>query len=100
MSIGLGPRFLIEAGFLIAVAVVAGVARLSTLTIVFVMAAAWFVVAAVEWTAARLRLRSQPGGVQPATEAATAAAASVWTEPQRRHDEPEPAQQSPAAQQP
>jgi outer membrane biosynthesis protein TonB len=55
MPVGLGPRFLIEAGFLIAIAVVAGVERFSTVTIVLVMAAAWLVVAVVEWVASRAR---------------------------------------------
>jgi hypothetical protein len=44
----LGPRFLIEAGFIVAVAVVAGVADLSTWAIVGVVAAAWIIVALVE----------------------------------------------------
>ena len=44
----LGPRFLIEASFIIAVAVVAGVERFRTLTIVIMMAAAWLAVATVE----------------------------------------------------
>src|SRR5918912_8970 len=55
MPVGLGPRFLIEAGFLIAVAIVAGIARFETLTIVLVMAGAWFLVAVAEWVAARVR---------------------------------------------
>lgn len=45
---GLRPRFLIEAGFIVAVAVVAGLADLSTWTIVGVVAAAWILVALVE----------------------------------------------------
>jgi outer membrane biosynthesis protein TonB len=44
----LGPRFLIEAGFIVAVAVVAGIADLSTWAIVGVVAAAWIIVALVE----------------------------------------------------
>ena len=44
----LGPRFVIEAGFIVAVAVVAGVADLSTWAIVGVVAAAWIIVALVE----------------------------------------------------
>jgi hypothetical protein len=43
-----GPRFLIEAGFIVAVAVVAGVADLSTWAIIGVVAAAWILVALVE----------------------------------------------------
>jgi len=67
VPVGLGPRFLIEAGFLIAVAVVAGVERLSTMTIVLVMGAAWLLVALVEWFAARTRRRgAEPGAAAAA----------------------------------
>lgn len=44
----LGPRFLIEAGFIVAVAVIAGIADLSTWAIVGVVAGAWILVALVE----------------------------------------------------
>jgi hypothetical protein len=44
----LGPRFLIEAGFIVVVAVVAGLADLSTWAIIGVVAAAWILVAVVE----------------------------------------------------
>jgi hypothetical protein len=53
---GVGPRFLLEALFLIAVAIGAGVAELSPGWIVAVMAAAWLVVCLFEvavWTEAR-----------------------------------------------
>jgi type IV secretory pathway VirB10-like protein len=43
-----GSRFWIEAGFIIAVAVVAGIERLSTWWIIAVVAAAWLIVAAAE----------------------------------------------------
>jgi hypothetical protein len=43
-----GSRFLIEAGFIIAVAVVAGIERLGTWWIILVVAAAWIAVAIVE----------------------------------------------------
>jgi hypothetical protein len=52
---GLGPRFLIEAGFLIAVAVAAGLARLDAIWIIVVMAGAWLLMAAIEWGISRLR---------------------------------------------
>ena len=48
MQGGLGPRFALEAGFLIAVAVGAGVAELSATTIVIVMAVAWLLVCLFE----------------------------------------------------
>jgi len=44
----LGPRFLIQAGFIIAVAVVAGVEHLGTWSIIGLVAGAWIVVAIVE----------------------------------------------------
>jgi hypothetical protein len=43
-----GSRFLIEAGFIIAVAVIAGIERLSTWWIIAVVATAWIIVAIVE----------------------------------------------------
>jgi hypothetical protein len=45
---GLGPRFALEAGFLIAVAIAAGVAELSATTILVVMAVAWLLVCLFE----------------------------------------------------
>lgn len=43
-----GPRFLIEAGFIIAVAVVAGIEHVGTWSIIGLVAAAWILVALVE----------------------------------------------------
>jgi hypothetical protein len=43
-----GSRFIVEAGFIIAVAVIAGIERLSTWWIIAVVAGAWLIVAAVE----------------------------------------------------
>src|SRR5437660_5933200 len=57
VPVGLGPRFLIEAGFIIAVAVVAGVERFRTTTIVLVVGAAWLLVAVVEFFSALARKR-------------------------------------------
>ncbi|HEX7255860.1 MAG TPA: hypothetical protein VF236_08025 [Gaiellaceae bacterium] len=48
MQGGFGPRFALEAGFLIAVAIAAGVAELSATAIVAVMAAAWLLVCLFE----------------------------------------------------
>ena len=48
MQGGIGPRFLLEAGFLIALAVGAGIADLSATTIVVVMAVAWLLVCLFE----------------------------------------------------
>jgi hypothetical protein len=50
----LGPRFALEAAFLILLAVGAGLANLSPTAIVLVMVAAWVIVAVIEFTAERL----------------------------------------------
>jgi hypothetical protein len=68
VPIGLGPRFLIEAALLIAIAVIAGVERFSTVTIVVMMAVAWAVLAAVEcaaWLVTRSRRRRAPTAPLP-----------------------------------
>jgi outer membrane biosynthesis protein TonB len=70
-----GSRFLIEAGFIIAVAVIAGIERLSTWWIIAVVATAWIIVAIVEivvWT--RQMVVHQPHTVEvsePQPEAST-----------------------------
>jgi outer membrane biosynthesis protein TonB len=67
-----GPRFLIQAGFIIAVAVVAGIERVGTWSIIGLVAAAWLVVALVEialWTKharARQPVRERRPEPQPA----------------------------------
>jgi hypothetical protein len=53
MPLGLGPRFVVEAAFLIAVAVVAAMRELTTPAIVGVMGGAWLLVAAIEWGVSR-----------------------------------------------
>ena len=67
MPVGLGPRFLVEAGFIVAVAVVAGVERFSTTTIILLVFGAWLIVAAVEvaFSVARRRALKQPVPSQP-----------------------------------
>lgn len=69
-----GSRFLIEAGFIIAVAVVAGLERLGTWWIILVVAAAWIAVAVVEivvWLRqvarrqAQARARPEPAVAMP-----------------------------------
>ena len=75
-----GSRFLIEAGFIIAVAVIAGIERLGTWWIIGVVAAAWLVVAIVEivvW--ARQVVARQPEVVQ--AEALEAPASPVVPSP-------------------
>jgi outer membrane biosynthesis protein TonB len=68
-----GPRFLIEAGFIIAVAVIAGIERVGTVWIVALMAGAWLVVAAVEITVSRRRTRERqrPRVMEPEPVAAS-----------------------------
>lgn len=48
MQGGVGPRFALEAGFLIVIAIAAGVAELSATAIIVVMAAAWLLVCLFE----------------------------------------------------
>jgi hypothetical protein len=103
VPVGLGPRFLIEAGFIIAVAVVAGLARLGTATIILVMAAAWLIVAVVEWLAARSRQResaariaAQSAGSAAVThEAAVPASAPVVLQPTEPPPQPMPKEAPP-----
>jgi hypothetical protein len=61
-----GSRFLIEAGFIIAVAVIAGIEQLSTWWIIAVVAGAWIIVAIVEivvWR--RQAVARRPQAVEP-----------------------------------
>jgi outer membrane biosynthesis protein TonB len=53
MPAAIGPRFVLEAGFLILLAVVAGLAELSPVLIVLVMAVGWLLVALIEYSAWR-----------------------------------------------
>ena len=46
---GLGPRFVVEAGFLILLAVGTGLADLTPRTIIIVMGVAWLLVSLLEW---------------------------------------------------
>jgi hypothetical protein len=57
---GLGPRFVLEAGFLIVLAAVAAYARLDAAEIILVMAAGWLLASIFEVLAAR-RERRYPG---------------------------------------
>ena len=67
---GPGLRFVLEAGFLIALAVAAGFAELSPTTIVLVMGAAWLLVAVIEW----LAWRESPRTIRVVREQAVPAA--------------------------
>ena len=83
-----GSRFLIEAGFIIAVAVIAGIERLSTWWIIAVVASAWIIVAIVEivvW--ARQVAVQQPHTVEP-SESLAEAPPFVATPPVRVRAQP------------
>ena len=73
----IGSRFLIEAGFIIAVAVIAGIEQLSTWWIIAVVASAWIIVAVVEivvWARPMVARRPVPVVTEgPATVAPVAA---------------------------
>ena len=86
MPVGLGPRFLIEAGFIIAVAVFAGVQRYSTSTIILLVFGAWLIVAAVEVLFAVGRKRALKRSAASASQPAAFAAPTIALQP-----EPEPA---------
>jgi len=86
VPVGLGPRFLIEAGFIIAVAVFAGVQRYSTSTIILLVFGAWLIVAAVEVLFAVGRKRALKRSAASASQPAAFAAPTIALQP-----EPEPA---------
>ena len=81
---GPGLRFVLEAGFLIALAVAAGFAELSPTTIVLVMGAAWLLVAVIEW----LAWRESPRTIRVVREQAVPA--TVQAPPPEPQPEPEP----------
>jgi hypothetical protein len=64
------PRILLEAGFLLLVGLLAGLADLGATRIVLVMAAAWVLVALAEWAAAVKRARWHLDEIAPAREVA------------------------------
>jgi hypothetical protein len=84
-----GSRFLVEAGFIIAVAVIAGIERLSTWWIIAVVAGAWLIVAAVEiavWARKAVVRQPQavdePADLEPAPTPAYASRPPVVVRPQ------------------
>jgi hypothetical protein len=96
VPVGLGPRFLIEAGFIIAVAVFAGVQRYSATTIILLVFAAWAIVAAIEVTIALVRRQRAAAdqyvliGAEPESEPSPT--------PESAHEpEPAPVPESPPA---
>jgi len=92
-----GSRFLIEAGFIIAVAVVAGLERLGTWWIILVVAAAWIAVAVVEiviWLRqvarrqAEARARPEPSLAMPPSAPAVAVRPPPPPEPEPAWEPP------------
>lgn len=86
----LGPRFLIEAGFIVAVAVVAGIADLSTWSIIGVVAGAWILVALVElavWARGAPRRSRAPAPAVPA-QSTSLPPVDVTPEPVRTAEPP------------
>jgi hypothetical protein len=84
-----GSRFIVEAGFIIAVAVIAGIERLSTWWIIAVVAGAWLIVAAVEiavWArnvvARQPQPVDEPADLEPAPTPEHASRAPVVVRPQ------------------
>src|SRR3990170_2666508 len=91
---GFGPRFAVEAGFLILVAAVAGLADLRPLLIVAVVAAAWLIVCLLE--VALWRSETRPPApvwveaVEPAEEAGPGEAEQIEFEEPDAVPAPEP----------
>ena len=61
----LGPRFALEAAFLLLLAVAMGLANLDATAIIAVMAVAWVLVAVVEWFASRDAAHSRTAHAWP-----------------------------------
>jgi hypothetical protein len=96
-----GSRFLIEAGFIIAVAVIAGIERLSTWWIIAVVAGAWVIVAIVEivvWT--RQGVARQPPVVESAPPAFVPAAPVRVRVPPPAESQPQPELEATAEREP
>ena len=96
-----GSRFIVEAGFIIAVAVIAGIEQLSTWWIIAVVAGAWLIVAAVEiavWArnvvAQQPQAVDEPADLEPAPTPEHTSGPPVVVRPQpsveTREAEPEP----------
>jgi hypothetical protein len=91
-----GSRFIVEAGFIIAVAVIAGIERLSTWWIIAVVAGAWLIVAAVEiavWArnvvAQQPQAVDEPADLEPAPTPEDEARPPVVVRPESSVETPE-----------
>ena len=85
MPAAIGPRFVLEAGFLILLAVVVGLAELSPALIVLVMAVGWVLVALIEYFAWR-----QSQGFSTVQRYAVAEGAPPGPVPQEMVEDPAP----------
>jgi hypothetical protein len=86
----LGPRFLIEAGFIVAVAVVAGLADLSSWAIIGVVAAAWIIVALVELVVWTRNAPRKSRGLAPQGPDPSPSADPIVVRPPKHERQPEP----------
>lgn len=75
------PRLALEAAFLLLVAVLAGLADLSTGWILVVMASAWALVAAAEWASAARRARWHLDEIPPPVAEAAGERTGPWDAP-------------------
>jgi hypothetical protein len=75
------PRLLLEGAFLLLVALFAGLADLSAVWIVLVMAAAWTLVVLAEWAEAARRARWRLDEVAPPLEVGAADTTGPWDMP-------------------
>ena len=75
------PRLALEAGFLVLVALLAGLADLSSAWIVLVMAVAWVLVALSEWAAAAKRARWRLDEIAPAAGEEAPETTGPWDMP-------------------
>jgi len=82
------PRLVVEIGFLVAVAVVAAIARLDAPVVILVMAGAWALVAAMEWAAAREAASRERALLRSGLGAAVVSDDASWFSPPA--DEPVP----------
>jgi hypothetical protein len=87
----LGPRFGLEAGFLVGVAVVLGLLEVSWPSIVAAMAIAWLVVAGSEVVLARRQRGDTPTPTAPPIAPVASVAAPPEPRIEAEPEEPEPA---------
>ena|SRR6266540_815452 len=97
MPAALGPRFVLEAGFLILLAVVVGLADLRPALIILVMAVGWVLVAMIEYFAWRQSPRVSMVGRYSGPVAEAPRREVVDEEVVEEHPPPAPSPESPPA---